>query len=58
MVSIIISFVIGYLLWKVLPGKITAAPHKIRTYIDMGAQILGIIIMLSSVIKLIKYILL
>lgn len=56
MVHALILFVIGFILWKFLPGKITAASPKVRSYIDLGAQILGIILMLSAVIDVIKFI--
>lgn len=57
MVHALILFVIGFILWKFLPGKITAVRPKVRSYIDLGAQILGIILMLSAVIDVIKFIL-
>jgi hypothetical protein len=54
MVHALILFVIGFILWKFLPGKITAVRPKVRYYIDLGAQILGVILMLSGVVNFIK----
>lgn len=52
----IIIFFIGFVLWKVIPGKFTAGSKKVRSYIDMGSQILGIVLMLIGIIHLIKFI--
>ena len=52
----IIIFFVGFILWKVIPGKITAGSKKVRSYIDMGAQILGIVLMLIGAIHFIKFI--
>lgn len=51
----LINIVIGYIIWRYLPGKITAAPKNVRKYIDVSAQILGIILMLTGVVGFIKF---
>ena len=55
MIHAIILVIIGYIVWKFIPGKITAESRKMRSYIDLGAQILGILLMLSGIVKFIKY---
>lgn len=55
MIHAIILVIIGYIVWKFIPGKITAGSRKMRSYIDLGAQILGILLMLSGIVKFIKY---
>ena len=55
MIHAIILVIIGYIIWKFIPGKITAGSRKICSYIDLGAQVLGILLMLSSIVKFIKY---
>ena len=50
----LINIVIGDIIWRYLPGKITAAPKNVR-YIDVSAQILGIILMLTGVVGFIKF---
>lgn len=52
----IINLLVGFVLWKYIPGKITAGSKKVRSYIDLGAQILGILLMLTGAINLIKLI--
>ena len=55
MIHAIILVIIGYIVWKFIPGKITVGSRKMRSYIDLGAQILGILLMLSGIVKFIKY---
>ena len=52
----IINIVIGYIIWRYIPGKITAASKKVRKSVDLGAQVLGIILMLTGIVSLIKFI--
>lgn len=52
----LINIVIGYIIWRYIPGKITAASKNVRKYIDVSAQILGIILMLTGVVGFIKFI--
>ncbi|MCM1034887.1 MAG: hypothetical protein NC038_00050 [Paludibacter sp.] len=52
----ILLIIIGFILWNFIPGKITAGSKKIRPYIDLGAQILGILLMLTGGINMIKLI--
>lgn len=52
----LINIVIGYIIWRYIPGKITAASKKVRKYVDLGAQVLGIILMLTGIVGLIKFI--
>ena len=54
MLHSIIIIAVGFVMWKFLPGKITAASRKTRSYIDLGFQIVGIILMISGGIELIK----
>lgn len=54
MLHCIILIALGFVMWKYLPGKITAASKKTRHYIDLGLQILGIILMLTGAIQLIR----
>lgn len=54
MIHCIIEIVLGYVMWKYLPGKITAAKPKVRGYIDLGLQIVGIILMILGSISLFK----
>lgn len=57
MLHCIILLALGFVLWKYLPGKITAASKKTRSYIDLGFQIVGILMMITGAIQLVKYIL-
>lgn len=50
----LITIAIGFVLWKIIPGKITAGSKRVRGYIDLGAQILGIILMVSGVIQIVR----
>jgi len=56
MLHCIILVVLGFVLWKFLPGKITAASKKTRSYIDLGFQIVGILLMIIGAIQFVKYI--
>ena len=51
----LINIVIGYIIWRYIPGKITAASKNVRKYIDVIAQILGIILMLTGFVGFIKF---
>ncbi len=51
----LINIVIGYIIWRYIPGKITAASKNVRKYIDVSAQILGIILMLTGIVGFIKF---
>ena len=51
----LINIVIGYIIWRYSPGKITVASKNVRKYIDLSAQILGIILMLTGVVGFIKF---
>lgn len=53
MIHSIIVIAFGFVLWKYLPGKITATSRKKRKNIDLGFQISGIILMLLGTIQLI-----
>lgn len=53
MVHSIILIALGFVLWKFLPGKITATSRKKRKNIDLGFQISGIILMILGAIQLI-----
>ena len=55
MVHKIIILALGFVLWKIIPGKITAGSKKARSYIDLGSQILGIILMLTGAVQLVRY---
>lgn len=57
MIHILIEIGLGYVLWRYLPGKITAASPKVRRYFDLVFQIVGIIMMIVGAISLIKYVL-
>ena len=54
MIHGLIIIAVGFVLWKFLPGKITAASKKTRSYIDLGLQIVGIILMLSGGVEFIR----
>ena len=54
MLHCIILIALGFVMWKFLPGKITAASKKARSYIDLGLQILGIILMITGAIQLVR----
>lgn len=54
MVHSIILIALGFVMWKYLPGKITAASKKTRSYIDLGFQIVGILLMLSGGVELVR----
>lgn len=56
MIGFVIKFVLGYVLWHVVPGMITAAHGKTKQIIDLVCQIIGIFLMIVSVIDVIKYI--
>lgn len=51
----LINIVIGYIIWRYIPGKITVASKNVRKNIDVSAQILGIILMLTGVVGFIKF---
>ncbi len=53
MVHSIILIALGFVLWKFLPGKITATSRKKRKNIDLGFQISGIILMILGAIQLV-----
>lgn len=52
MIGSIIKIAIGFLLWKYVPRWITYGPAKTRSYIQLGCNILGLIIVISGVISL------
>jgi hypothetical protein len=54
MINSLIEIGLGYVFWRYLPGKITAASKKARTYIDLGLQIMGIILMITGAIQLVR----
>lgn len=54
MVHSIILIALGFVLWKFLPGKITATSRKKRKNIDLGFQIVGILLMLSGGVELVR----
>ena len=54
MLHCVILVALGFVMWKFLPGKITAASMKTRRQIDLGLQILGIVLMLAGAIQLIR----
>lgn len=53
MINSIIQIVIGFILWKYMPGKITAGSRKVRSYIDMIFQIFGLLLMILGMIRIV-----
>lgn len=56
MIGLVIKFAIGYALWRIVPGMITAVGGSAKRIIDLICQILGIILMIVSVVDLIRYV--
>ena len=55
MVHNIVIIALGFVLWKINPGKTNAGSKKDRTYIDLASQNLGITILLTGALQLVKY---
>lgn len=53
----IIRIVIGYFLWRIVPGWITYGNKKTRDKIQLVLNIIGILLVLFGIISLIKSIL-
>ena len=54
MLHCFILIAVGFVMWKYLPGKITAASKKTRSRIDLCLQVLGITLMLTGAVQLVK----
>lgn len=57
MISSIVRIVIGLLIWKVVPGWIEFGTPQVRSFIQLCCNIVGIIIVISGVISLIRILL-
>lgn len=56
MTSFLIEIAIGYIFFSLLPGKITAGTAKVRSFIDLAFQIIGILLMVAGVGGLIEFV--
>lgn len=50
MISSLIEFVLGYFLWKYVPGMISHCPKLLRTILE----VLGIVLMIMGGVSLVK----
>lgn len=57
MIGTIIQIIIGLLVWKVVPGWIEYGNKKLRDFIQLCCNIIGIILVISGCISLIRLLL-
>lgn len=52
MIGAIIKILLGVFIWKVVPLWIEYGSKKVRSYIQLALNILGILIMISGILNL------
>lgn len=57
MISSIVRIVIGLLIWKIVPGWIEFGTPQARSFIQLCCNIVGIIMVISGIISLIRVLL-
>jgi hypothetical protein len=57
MLDSIITIVLGYVIWKYVPEWIKGGSASARSTINLVCSIVGIIMLLSGVVHLVKYLL-
>lgn len=56
MIGSIITIIFGLLVWLKVPVWITHGPIKVRQYVQLACNIIGILITISGVFSLIRFI--
>ncbi len=54
MIGSIITILLGLLVWFKVPNWITHGPTKVRQWVQLGCNVLGILITLSGALSLVK----
>lgn len=54
MIGSIITILLGLLVWLKVPDWITHGPTKVRQWVQLGCNILGIIITISGSLSLLR----
>lgn len=57
MIDSIVRIIIGLMIWKIVPGWIEFGTSKARSFVQLCCDVVGIIILISGVISLIKFLL-